>query len=55
METGLEYWKETLALGVSRDERTGERGRGLGGGMRAEYGVRGMEGDFGEAATEGEG
>lgn len=55
METGLECWNETLALGVSRAERTGERGMGLEGEIREEYGVRGMEGDLGEAATEGEG
>jgi len=40
---------------MSREERTGERGMGVEGVIRAEYGVRGMEGDLGEAATEGEG
>ena len=42
-------WEETLTLvGMSKEERTG-----LAGGMRAEYEARGMEGDLGEARTEG--
>ena len=53
IEEGLECWEETPTLGVSREERTGERGMGLEGGRRAEYEVRGMEGDLREAATEG--
>ena len=43
MEAGLECWKETLALGVSKVERTGEHGMVLESEIRAEYGVRGME------------
>jgi hypothetical protein len=53
VDAGLEVKDEAVALGASREERTGERGMGLGGGRRAEYGVRALEGDLEEAVTEG--